>query len=283
MTDDPHLRRYDSTKGFAVGFLIPASAPLSGAVLAIVLDVDSPLWVTISVITVVFLLAVWVTAAYSRAATILYEDHILIRTAFRTRRVAWEDVQEIRNERSPAAHQHIVPKRVMVLYDRGGRMFLLPHLTEWAVSSLDTELGVLRDSWIRRRGEDWERNPTGHCQVERSHSQVRKGCRAVGFPCRLRGRLCRVARARVVPHRGPHHGRVGRCPGERPGPCARGHLPGGKPYGLHTSGPAPQTPPNVTRLLVCVRIGEMSTTHRAAEEHGTAIADQVGREVTELR
>ncbi|MEU7393672.1 PH domain-containing protein [Streptomyces albogriseolus] len=181
MTDDPHLRRYDSTKGFAVGFLIPASAPLSGAVLAIVLDVDSPLWVTISVITVVFLLAVWVAAAYSRAATILYEDHILIRTAFRTRRVAWEDVQEIRNERSPAAHQHNVPKRVMVLYDRGGRMFLLPHLTEWAVNSLDTELGVLRDSWIRRRGEDWERTPQAIAKLNAVTAKSERAAEQLGF------------------------------------------------------------------------------------------------------
>ncbi|MFD2277969.1 hypothetical protein ACFSUJ_01125 [Streptomyces lusitanus] len=159
MSDDPYLRRYDVTRGFSAGFLIRRGAGLTAAALPFVFDEEVPLWATILVIAVIVLLAVWVAAAYRRAATILYEDHILIRTAFTTRRVAWEDVQEIRNERNPGADQHNLPKSVMVLYDRDGRRLALPHLSEWAVDSLDEELRVLRDMWTRRRGEDWAQLP----------------------------------------------------------------------------------------------------------------------------
>ncbi|MFH9855574.1 hypothetical protein ACH4NV_13500 [Streptomyces althioticus] len=181
MTEDPYLRRYDSTKGFAVGFLIPAGALLIGAALTVVLDVESPLWVTVSVITVVVLLAVWVAAAYGRAATILYEDHIQIRTAFGTRRVAWQDVQEIRNERNPAADQHDLPKRVMLLYDRDGRRIGLPHLSEWAVDSLDAELEVLREIWIRRRGETWAPIPEVTAKLRKVTAKSERAAEQLGL------------------------------------------------------------------------------------------------------
>ncbi|MGW4763790.1 PH domain-containing protein [Streptomyces pseudogriseolus] len=181
MSDDPYLRRYDVTKGFSAGFLIPAGAALAAAALPFVFDEDVPPWVTISVITVIVLLAVWVAAAYRRAATILYEDHILIRTAFGTRRVAWEDVQEIRNERNPGADQHDLPKRVMVLYDRDGRRVGLPHLSEWAVDSLDEELRVVRDLWTRRRGEGWAPLPAVTAKLNAVTAKSEKAAEQLGL------------------------------------------------------------------------------------------------------
>ncbi|MFI8952396.1 PH domain-containing protein [Streptomyces sp. NPDC053750] len=155
MAEDPYLRRYGMNGGVAVEFIVPAATLLTAAALSIVLDVEAPSWLIVVVIVVLVLLAVWVTAALRRAVTIVHEDHVLIRTAFATRRVAWADVQGIRIERVPGAAQHDLPARVVALYDRDGRRLWLPHLNEREVRPLDAELGVLRDIWVGQRGESW--------------------------------------------------------------------------------------------------------------------------------
>ncbi|CAM5627295.1 PH domain-containing protein OS=Streptomyces rochei OX=1928 GN=G3I25_11055 PE=4 SV=1 [Streptomyces rochei] len=155
MTDDPGLRRYGMRSGIAVEVLVPAATVLSAASLSVVLDVDAPWWLNAAVIAVLLLLSVWVAAAIRRAVTVVHEDHILIRTAFATRRVPWEDVQDIRIERVPGAAEHGLPARVVALYDRDGRRLWLPHLNEREVRPLEAELGFLRDLWVGRRGAGW--------------------------------------------------------------------------------------------------------------------------------
>lgn len=154
MADDPYLRRYGMNGKVAVGFFVPAATLLTAAAVSIVLDVEAPLWLVV-VIVVLVLPAVWVSAALRRAVTIVHEDHVLIRTAFATRRVAWADVQGIRIERVPGAAQHGLPARVVALCDRDGRRLWLPHLNDREVRALDAELGVLRDIWVGQRGESW--------------------------------------------------------------------------------------------------------------------------------
>ncbi|WP_395571919.1 PH domain-containing protein [Streptomyces sp. BK79] len=155
MTDEPSPRRYGMKSGFALEFLVPAATLLIAVALSVVLDIEAPLWLTVLVIAVLTLLAVWTTAAVRRAVTIVHQDHLLIRTAFATRRVAWKDVQGIRIERVPGAAQHNLPQRVVALYDRDGRRLWLPHLNEREVRLLDAELGALREIWMRQRGPSW--------------------------------------------------------------------------------------------------------------------------------
>ncbi|MEU9604127.1 hypothetical protein [Streptomyces sp. NPDC048057] len=155
MTDGQYLRRYGTDRGFALGFFVPAFTLLMGAAGAVVLDDVVPAWVSVAVVAVLVLLAVWVAAAVLRAVTIVRQEHLVIRTAFRTRRIAWGDVQGIQIERIPNAAQHDLPERTVVVYDRDGRRLGLPHLNDREVAELDAEASALRDLWQGWRGPGW--------------------------------------------------------------------------------------------------------------------------------
>ncbi|MER7665436.1 hypothetical protein [Streptomyces sp. NPDC096193] len=159
MTGDPYLWEYRRHKGRAVAFVVPAFMGVIAAAGALVLGGRVPLWISVVVISLVVILAVWVLAALIRAVTVVHRDHILIRTAFWTKRVAWSDVQGLQIERIPSAEQHDLPQWVVALYDSDGRRFWLPHLNERELGKVGDELYALRDLWEEQRGQSWTAAP----------------------------------------------------------------------------------------------------------------------------
>ncbi|MFI1380268.1 PH domain-containing protein [Embleya sp. NPDC020886] len=98
--------------------------------------------------------SVGVFRLYAVRATIVDRDGVTIRGMFRTRVVAWPDVQgiEIEGTRGGLDDQ---PTQVVVLYDSMGRRYDLPNLNDVETTNPSREVHAIRDVWVRRRGGHW--------------------------------------------------------------------------------------------------------------------------------
>lgn len=162
MTESPHLREYRMNRRVSAAFFIPAGLGLVGAALPFLMADDVPTWVSALVLVLLAGLAVWVAAALLRSATVVRREHIMVHGAFRTREIAWSDIQGIRVEEIANTAEHDLPQRVVAVYGGDGRRLGLPHLNEKALGTprtLHDEVRALCEMWLRWRGDDWEPVP----------------------------------------------------------------------------------------------------------------------------
>ncbi len=98
------------------------------------------------------LLIVFVVRA-PRSATLVDGAGIHIRGLTRTRRVAWEDVREIRAEPLRGSDGGLAPRMIAYVYPTDGRRKLLRHLDDHGYD-VEREVTVLRAALAEHRGTD---------------------------------------------------------------------------------------------------------------------------------
>ncbi|MGA6227034.1 PH domain-containing protein [Streptomyces umbrinus] len=121
----------------------------------------------------------WLFYATLRCSTIADIKAIHARGMVKRRRLAWEDIQDIRAEVNPAsAVQSGAPNVLVHAYGRDGSKVLLPFVDDVHVN-VERELGLLLDSWVELRGEDWAPDPQATALIDRR--DARQAALMMGF------------------------------------------------------------------------------------------------------
>ncbi|MGA5448936.1 PH domain-containing protein [Streptomyces umbrinus] len=121
----------------------------------------------------------WLFYATLRCSTIADIKAIHARGMVKRRRLAWEDIQDIRAEVNPAsAVQSGAPNVLVHAYGRDGSKVLLPFVDDVHVN-VERELGLLLDSWVELRGEDWASDPQATVLIDRR--DARQAALMMGF------------------------------------------------------------------------------------------------------
>ncbi|MFJ3670436.1 hypothetical protein ACIPSE_28675 [Streptomyces sp. NPDC090106] len=121
----------------------------------------------------------WLFYATLRCSTSFDIKALYARGMVRGRRLAWEDIQDIRAEPNPAAAMQRGAAEVLVhAYGRDGSKVLLPFVDDLHVN-VERELGLLRTTWTELRGEDWAPDPQAAVTIERR--DARQAALMLGF------------------------------------------------------------------------------------------------------
>jgi hypothetical protein len=121
----------------------------------------------------------WLFYATLRCSTVADIKAIHARGMVKRRRLAWEDIQDIRAEVNPAsAVQSGAPNVLVHAYGRDGSKVLLPFVDDVHVN-VERELGLLLDSWVELRGEDWATDPQATVLIDRR--DARQAALMMGF------------------------------------------------------------------------------------------------------
>jgi hypothetical protein len=109
----------------------------------------------------------WLFYATLRCSTTADIKALHVRGMARRRRLAWEDIQDIRAELNPAsAMQSGAPDVLVHAYDRNGAKVLLPFVDDVHVN-VERELGLLLEAWEELRGADWAHDPQAAVLINR--------------------------------------------------------------------------------------------------------------------
>lgn len=121
----------------------------------------------------------WLFYATLRCSTTADIKAIHTRGMVKRRRLAWEDIQDIRAEANPASQMQSGAPNVLVhAYGRDGTKVLLPFVDDLHVN-VERELGLLLDSWVELRGEDWAPDPQAAVLIDRR--DARQAALMMGF------------------------------------------------------------------------------------------------------
>ncbi|MGW3661966.1 PH domain-containing protein [Streptomyces sp. NPDC005141] len=121
----------------------------------------------------------WLFYATLHCSTTADIKSIRVRSMVRRRRLAWEDIQDIRAEANPAAAMQSNAAQVIVhAYGRDGSKVLLPFLDDLHVN-VERELGVLLEAWEELRGADWAPDPDAAVLIDRRNA--RQAAMTAGF------------------------------------------------------------------------------------------------------
>ncbi|MEU9301724.1 PH domain-containing protein [Streptomyces sp. NPDC048269] len=119
----------------------------------------------------------WLVIAARRCVTSVDLKGIRVRTLVRTRRLAWEDVQDIRAVPNPSASMAAnAPKVIAYAYGADGKRVQLMYVDDIHVA-VDREIAVIRAAWAELRGEGWEPSADAERRIER---RDRREARALG-------------------------------------------------------------------------------------------------------
>ncbi|MFF3445942.1 PH domain-containing protein [Streptomyces sp. NPDC002667] len=109
----------------------------------------------------------WLFCTTLRSSTTADLEAIHVHGVFKRRRLAWEDIQDIRAEGNPAAvRRENAPKVLVYAYGRDGRRTLLPFLDNLHVN-VGREVGALLEAWEELRGADWAPSPEAAVRIDR--------------------------------------------------------------------------------------------------------------------
>ncbi|MEU3794741.1 PH domain-containing protein [Streptomyces fructofermentans] len=156
------------------------------SVVGVVLGADDlPASVTYSFLLGWLALMGWLFYATLHCSTTVDIKAIHVRSMVRRRRLAWEDVQDIRAEINPAAAMQSGAAQVLVhAYGRDGSKVMLPFVDDVHVN-VERELGVLLGAWTELRGEDWA--PDARAAVVIHRRNARQGAVMAGFVALMLG------------------------------------------------------------------------------------------------
>ncbi|MFF4581461.1 PH domain-containing protein [Streptomyces sp. NPDC001373] len=146
---------------------------LPGTALSVLNLDDVPGPVKLVIIALVLLLFGWLVWASRHCATSADLKGIRVRRFTGSRRLAWEDIQEIRAVRNPGAGMgQNQPGLISYAYDGEGRRVQLMYVDDNHVD-VAREVAVMRAAWEELRGPGWVPNPQAHARMERQ--EVREG------------------------------------------------------------------------------------------------------------
>jgi len=153
-------RVYRVGNGVLAAFGLAAVLAVGGVWLQLAGD-DAGVLITLSVVGGMLLLVALVGAWLVRTATIVDARGITIRGMYRSTRLLWPEVQELRVEENPsAAFNSDIPAENVYVYDRSAKRHALPHLNGKSVGPGFTyEIRRIRETWERQRGADWRPTP----------------------------------------------------------------------------------------------------------------------------
>lgn len=112
-----------------------------------------PFWFQLGLSVLMPLIVIVFIVRVPRSATLVDNTGIRIRGITHTRRVAWEDVQDIRAEPLRGSDGGLAPRVIAYAYLTGGRRKLLKHLDDKDYD-VDREIAVLRAARSELRGTD---------------------------------------------------------------------------------------------------------------------------------
>ncbi|MGI5444800.1 PH domain-containing protein [Streptomyces sp. CA-243310] len=144
-------------------------------VLLTVLNMDNtPGWVKSLVAALVPAFFGWLVMAAKRCSTSADLKGIRVRRFTGTRRLAWEEVQDIRAAPNPSAHTaKNQPTVVSYAYDDVGRRVRLMYVDDNHVD-VAREVGALRAAWEELRGPDWAQDPEAVRRIARHDVRDRR-------------------------------------------------------------------------------------------------------------
>jgi hypothetical protein len=150
------------------------------SVLAVVLSADDlPATARYLFLIVWAALMGWLFYATLRCSTSFDVKALYARGMVRRRRLAWEDIQDIRAEPNPAAAMQQGAAGILVhAYGRDGSKVLLPFVDDLHVN-VERELGLLRTTWTELRGTDWAPDPRAAVTIHRR--DARQAAMMLGF------------------------------------------------------------------------------------------------------
>lgn len=121
----------------------------------------------------------WLFHATLRCSTAADIKAIHVRGMVKRRRLAWEDIQDIRAELNPASAVQSGAANVLVhAYGRDGSKVLLPFVDDLHVN-IERELELLIGAWEELRGEDWAPDPQAAFLIDRR--DARQAALMMGF------------------------------------------------------------------------------------------------------
>lgn len=121
----------------------------------------------------------WIFYTILHCSTTADLKAIHVRGVFKKRRLAWEDIQDIRAEANPAAaRKDTAPDVLVYAYGLDSRKMLLPFLDNLNVN-VEREVGALVEAWEELRGADWAPNPEAAVRIDRR--KLRRDAITAGF------------------------------------------------------------------------------------------------------
>ncbi|MFJ5808912.1 PH domain-containing protein [Streptomyces sp. NPDC093093] len=145
-----------------------------GVLLTVLNMEDTPVWVKSLVVALVLAFFGWLVVAAKRCSTSADLKGIRVRRFTGTRRLAWEDVQDIRAAPNPSAHTaKNQPTVVSYAYDDAGRRVQLMYVDDNHVD-VAREVDALRAAWEELRGPDWAQDPEAVRRIARHDVRDRR-------------------------------------------------------------------------------------------------------------
>ncbi|MFE2171233.1 PH domain-containing protein [Streptomyces sp. NPDC059447] len=136
-------REYRMSKGRRT-IVITALVAKTAVLLLMVWGEDfPPLWFQVGTSVIVPLVVLGFIVRIPRSATLIDDSGIRMRGLTRTRRVAWEEVEDIRAAPVRGSDGDLTPRVIAYVYLTGGRRRLLRHLDDKEYD-VDREIAVLR-------------------------------------------------------------------------------------------------------------------------------------------
>ncbi|MFF4299521.1 PH domain-containing protein [Streptomyces vinaceus] len=146
-------REYRMSRRRRNGILAILAAKTAVLLFAVWTEDIPPFWFQLGLSVLVAPILIVFIVRVPRSATLVDNTGIRVRGITRTRRVAWEDVQDIRAEPVPGSDGGLTPRVVAYAYLTGGRRTLLRHLDDKDYD-VDREIAVLRAARSELRGAD---------------------------------------------------------------------------------------------------------------------------------
>ncbi|MFD9570774.1 PH domain-containing protein [Streptomyces sp. NPDC059982] len=167
----PRDYRIRSQQTSAVYVAVGIGTP--GTVLSVITLDGVPGGVKLLLIVAVLALFGWLVWASKHCATSADLKGIRVRRFTGSRRLAWEDVQEIRAVPNPsAAMAKNQPRTISYAYDATGRRVQLMYVDDNHVD-VAREIALIRAAWEELRGPDWAPDPRARARMDRQ--AVREG------------------------------------------------------------------------------------------------------------
>ncbi|MFD9377085.1 PH domain-containing protein [Streptomyces sp. NPDC059999] len=167
-------REYRIRSEQMAGVYVAVGIGTPGVLLTVLNMEDTPVWVKSLVVALVLAFFGWLVVAAKRCSTSADLKGIRVRRFTGTRRLAWEDVQDIRAAPNPSAHTaKNQPTVVSYAYDDAGRRVQLMYVDDNHVD-VAREVDALRAAWEELRGPDWAQDPEAVRRIARHDVRDRR-------------------------------------------------------------------------------------------------------------
>lgn len=165
MPEDTLLRHYRTKPGnwgLFVVFLVTL-----GLFLLATFNLPWPGWAKLLAGALMSIFVGWVLYARSRRFTTVDHEGISVRGAFGVRRLAWDDIHDIRPVAIPQVEGATGPRTIVYAYRTDGRRWGLPCVDDVEQTAVGWEVVSLRSILAERRRADWVEDSRAEPRIAR--------------------------------------------------------------------------------------------------------------------